>query len=349
MRLISTPPTWLLPVCMLAACSSSPTASQPDHTDAAASTAVTPGSSIGLPEGFVLGPGEFQMANLTFGLDALTSYRASLTISFTGTVSGQSQSWSMTKVLLYSQAAAATQSTTGTIGTGAPDAPTQEWEVNGVAYTIAADSGCSATGTAGAASLRDRSEPAASLLGVVGAEETGTETVNGAQAEHATFDERALGLAGLTHSTGELWVAADAGYLVKYALAMEGNADYFGEGTEGTASWAYELTDANRPVAIDVPGACPAGRIDAPLVSGAESVVNEPGVITYQTSAGIADVVAFYQGRAAELGWILTDGPLTTDAVGVIEYSVADGALTIFAQAGGDSTKVFVTLERVAD
>ncbi len=340
----------LVVVGALAGCSNpAPAASQPAASGSATSAAPgTPGAASGLPEGLVLGPGTFEMPDLTLGLDALGSYRASLTTSFTGTVDGQPQQWSVTSVMLRSQDPAAAQLTIETTGAGAPEQPGQVTQVNGIAYDTAPEQACGAKVVEGAGPIGNSSEPAATLSGVVGAEAAGTVSVNGVDTEHATFDERALGLSGVATSTGELWFAPDGGYLVKYTLTSKGGPGYFGEGVDGAVSWAYEVTDVNQAVAIAVPDACPAGLIDAPLAPGAVSVVNEPGLLQYQTSASLAEVMAFYKAKAGAQGWKLSDGPLTTKTEGVVGYTSAAGSITIFVRAGDGGTKVFIAQERAS-
>ena len=160
-------------------------------------------------------------------------------------------------------------------------------------------------------SLAERLEPAGFLTGVIGAEAAGSETVNGA-ADHYTFDERALGQLGLAKSTGELWVASNGGYIVRYKVATKGTAVYFGEGIEGTLTWDYELTGVNQPVAVELPKGCPAGMVNAPLLPGATAVRRVPGLLSYSTSTGLAAAAAFYQKQIPLLGWKLTGDPDVT-------------------------------------
>ena len=70
---------------------------------------------------------------------------------------------------------------------------------------------CTASVIEQGASLSEIWEPAGFLTGVIGADEAGSETVNGAAAQHYTFDERVLGQSGVAKSTGEMWVASDGG------------------------------------------------------------------------------------------------------------------------------------------
>ncbi len=50
----------------------------------------------------------------------------------------------------------------------------------------------------------------------------------------------AFGQFCLAQSTGEMWVASDGGYIVKYLVTTKGDANYFGEGIDGTLRlWSW--------------------------------------------------------------------------------------------------------------
>jgi len=75
------------------------------------------------------------------------------------------------------------------------------------------------------------------------------ETVNGVLADryrlepppiYAYYDEGSL--------SGELWVAREGGYLVKYEVT--------GRRGDETTTWSYDLTDVNGPVEVQLPAAC---------------------------------------------------------------------------------------------
>jgi hypothetical protein len=146
-------------------------------------------------------------------------------------------------------------------------------------------------------------EPAASLTGVLGAEEAGRETLNGAETTRYTFDERALAESSLNKSRGELWLATKGGYLVRYRLTTTGDSTYFRDATRGTLTWDYELKEINRPLSIDLPAACAPGLVDAPMLPGASDVQSQPGVLQYHTTTSLADAVAFYKKQFVALGW----------------------------------------------
>jgi len=248
------------------------------------------------PLNVLFGPGTFKFPFPAAGLADLSSYRATLTLTFKGTNSGQSTqstAWSRTYVMLTSQKPAARQLTINSSDSAAT--PVFTTEMSGVVYSHDGQNDCIATTAQQGNSLAERLESAGFLPGVIGAEGGSSETVNSVTASHYTFDERALGQKGITQSKGELWVATTGGFLVKYRLVTTGGADYFGDGITGTISSDYELTDVNQPITINLPADCPAGMVDAPLMPDVTNVFKAPGLLSYSTVSSVTDVTAFYQ------------------------------------------------------
>ena len=97
-----------------------------------------------------------------------------------------------------------------------------------------------------------------------GAKYAGTETVNGIRSNRYTYDEKAANRADLGKVAGEIWVAADAGYVVKDMVRWEGGAGPFeastAAGESGKGSWVWELTDPNGAVTIPPLAAATAPR-----------------------------------------------------------------------------------------
>lgn len=239
----------LIPLFLSSACLTL-TGSSPSQTQAPAVTGGSPGDSqdpdMIIVEGdLVFGPGPFDLVEPEVGLSDLSSYKTTLILSFNGTRDGQSEQWSRTYVMLASLEPTARQLTIEK--TGANSNPDQVFlaGVNGTVSERREENACSTSLIQEGFSIAEKWEPAGFLTGIIGAEGTGNDTVNGVAASHYTFDERAFGQSGIAKSTGEMWVASDGGYIVKYELTTVGNADYFGEGIEGAITWNYELTDAN--------------------------------------------------------------------------------------------------------
>lgn len=286
------------------------------------------------------GLGAFNFPDTEAGLTGLSSYKATLTLTFDGTESGQAQQWSKTYVMLATQDPAAHQLTIEKTGADSVFMA----EVDGASYERRGENVCTATVLEERDPLTGRFEPARFLSSVIGAEGAGSETVNDVTANHYTFDERAFGQLDIAQSTGEMWVASDGGYIVKYLLTTKGTSDYFGEGVEGTLTWDYELTDINQPVTITLADACPAGLVNAPLLPDASNILNMPGILTYDTSTSLQEITAFYQREIPKMGWELVGEPTITDTTALLDFIQGDQTMAILITIGDTGTTVHVVL-----
>ena len=355
-----------LPLVGSLACSSSPSSSPVSTTrqsDVSATTTPVSGvpeataplstAPVSTPTGsdpqtfdapVVFGSGPFSMQTTEAGVASLPSYTATLTLSFDGTRSGQPSTWSKTYVMLAMTTPAARQLTIQKSGDVAEPAQVFMAEVNGAAYEKNAQDDCSAKVIATDDTLTQRLEPAGLLAGVVGADAAGSEAINGVPADHYTFDEHAIGQAGRATSTGEMWVASDGGYIVKYLLTTKGNADYFGEGVEGTLRWDYELTGIGQPVTITLPDDCPPGMLNVPQLPDASNATNLPGVLTFETTTALADIAAFYQAQLPALGWAPESDPTFTDTSMTVTFTQGAVALTVTATIDNAVTTVQIAV-----
>jgi hypothetical protein len=295
------------------------------------------------PAKIVFGPGDFTFPDAKAGLADLSSYKIMLKYSFNGTRAGETEQWSKTYIMLASKEPAGRQLTIETTGNTPAVDPVFMVETGGADYERLGQNGCTASVTT-KNSLAEWPDPAGFLISVIGADKAGTETVNDVAADQYTFDERALGGLGLVKSTGEMWVATDGGYIVKYVLTTKGNANYFGEGIQGTLTWDYELTGANQPVAIQLPVDCPAGMVNTPQLADATNVRNVPGMLTYDTSTKLADAAAFYLKQIPGLGWAPLGDPAINDTTALLTFTQGDQEMTIIIIAGDGGTKVHIVL-----
>jgi len=295
----------------------------------------------------VFGPGSFSLLDPTMGLAALSSYKATLTISFNGTQAGRSSQWSHTYVMLASQKTGAHQVTINSTG-GIP-APVFIAEVNGVSYALDAEDNCTASTTEPDTSLAAEWEPAGFLSAIIGADAAGSETVNGVGTEKYTFDERALAETGFSRSTGQVWVASENGVVVRYLLSTTAGAEYFGEGVDGTLTWEYTLTEINQPVTVELPAGCPGGLVDAPLMPVAQNVNRQPGVTIYSSAGSIQDGLDFYTEQMPALGWEAMGEPGSGDTMGVANFIQGDLQLTVIVTSTGNGIDVHLMMGPVLD
>lgn len=286
----------------------------------------------------VFGPGPFNFPEPKAGLADLSSYKATLTLTFDGTRAGQPSQWSKTYVLQSSKEPAERQLTIAKAGDLSNLDAVFLAEVNGAAYEARGANACNANAIQEGNSSIQRLEPAGFLNFVVGAEEAGTDTIDNVAVNHYTFDERAFGQQGAAKSTGEIWVAPEAGYLVKYLLTTEGDANTFGEGIQGSLTWDYELSNVNQPITFTLPADCPAGIVDAPLLPDASSVSNMPSVLSYKTASSLTDIITFYQSEMLKRGWELTGEPNITDTTALLDFKQGDQTMSIVVTTSNGTT-----------
>lgn len=307
----------------------------------------TPTTVVGTPEiqaTIVFGSGDFDFPDPTAGLADLSSYRATLTVAFDGTSDGKPQKWSETDVMLFSKSSAFRQLTVAKTGDASDTGPAYQAELDGVSYEVDSDNECVATTLQAKHSLGDQSEPASFLTGVIGVDAAGSASINGIETNHYTFDERALGQLGTTQSTGELWVAANGGYLSKYLLTSKGNEDYFGKGMAGTLTLDYELTDVGKPQKLQLPADCPPGLVNLPMLPDASNVDQSPGAQSFDTHSSLQETVAFYQKQLPGLGWKANGVPIVTDTSAGLTYAKGNQELSISLQTNSGITSVDINL-----
>jgi len=301
------------------------------------------------PIEIVVGPGPFILPDASVGLDALTSYNATLTIAFDGQQAGQPLQWSQTYTLRVAPDAARQVTVDRS---GDPAAALFLAEVAGVAYERRGEQACTATALEADASLIDRFLPAAFLTPVIGADEAGSETVNGLAALHYTFDERALGQANLTQSTGEVWVAADGGYVVKYLTSNVGAAEFFGEGLAGTLTFDYALTSPADPEAAaavlsgSLPADCPPGFVPAQPLPDAANLVNLPGLLSFDTATSLEEAAAFYQAQLSAAGWTPLNDPIIAPTSQLLDFAQGDLQLTVILTSAPEGAAVRIVMVR---
>ncbi len=299
----------------------------------------------GEPVELTLGSGTLHLADPWVGLEDLSSYTATLIRSFEGSVSGEPQQWTETYVVKRDNEAAASQMTVDATGDNPPDQIFVA-EIGENTYAKSGGGDCVAESINSEISSIERIDPAALLSGLLGADEAGQEEMVGVAANHYTFDERALGKADLEDSDGEIWVAAESGYILKYVLTTTGGSNAFGEGIEGTLTWDYALTEINTTVLPALPEGC---QLNAPLLADATNVLHTPYWLAYSTLTSIPDAAAFYQEQLTSFGWTLSSGPVSAEENTFMEFAQGDQTIGVFISVGETGTDVNIVLYDAAE
>ncbi len=166
----------------------------------------------------------------------------------------------------------------------------------------AADQDCNGTFNDQPAS--PATEPASLLLPVYQASQVASETVNGIATVHYHFDQHSLNLADTaTPASGDVWIAAQGGYVVKYTLSIQAPAQPDPDGLQAAQVWDYELSQMNAISAINLPDGCLPVLTDIPVMMDAQDLVRGNGMTDFTTASSAAQAVSFYIQSLSPLGW----------------------------------------------
>jgi hypothetical protein len=159
-------------------------------------------------------------------------------------------------------------------------------------------------GEAGQILTGETQEPAALLLAVRTANKVGNETIDGIATVHYTFDGNALELSQPKPAIqGDLWLAEQGGYVVKYTLEAAMPSPATGTGQEAAQSWSYELSQVDTVEQVRLPAGCEAVPVDIPAMADAANVIRRSGFMEYSTASTAAQVVDLYYHSLDALGW----------------------------------------------
>jgi hypothetical protein len=293
-----------------------------------------------VPGEIELGPGPFDLVDPRAGLDGLSSYTETLSLAFDGTRDGQAVQWTKTLTFRHTVEPDISMLTVETTGDAVASEPDVLAEATGALYQHHADGSCSGQPLDADITIALH-EPAGLLPGLLGAEETGQETMNAVPANRYSFDQRALAESGRTESAGEVWVAVEGGYVVRFVRTTQADASYFGDGLVGSMTWTYDLTQIDQPLDIRLPDGC---RVDAPIMADAENVLNLPEALGYDTPSSVNDVTAFYREELPKDGWETTGDPLDGEAGTLTRFTKGDEVLNVIVNTGDSGTRVDVIM-----
>jgi hypothetical protein len=179
------------------------------------------------------------------------------------------------------------------------------------------------------------------IAGLEGARRVGSvEEVNGIPAHHYVFDEQDIVWGGLTEVEGELWVAAEGDYVVKFTLQAQGEDPFTGR--QGSLAWLYELMDVNVPLDIVPPAACQTAEEEFPLMPDAADVTRVGGMISYTSASSFEDVLAFYQEAMLAEGWTYNADAFVGSDEAVLSYTREGetASITLSAEESGVSVVI---------
>ncbi len=170
------------------------------------------------------------------------------------------------------------------------------------------------------------------------------EMVNGISTWHYTFDAQDIPTEEeameLSNASGDLWVAQEGNYPVKYAIEATGSNPTPAEGdlfASGTFRITYELMDINGDFTIEPPPEALSGQnlggqlmggdegaleTELPMMEDAEVEFSMPGLVSYYTEASIPEVADFYRQALPAQGWTAdTDTEYVSEDTGLLSFT----------------------------
>jgi hypothetical protein len=158
---------------------------------------------------------------------------------------------------------------------------------------------------------------------------------------HYKFDEKGLTWGAFARAQGEVWVAVEGDYVVKYTLQADGK-DPVGGNDEGHIKWEYEVRDVNQPITIEPPAGCSAAESEFPIMPDAAEVTTMSGMVMYTSASTFDQVQAFYQEQMPANGWDDSGDSFTGPGSAMLSYT-KDGR-TATVTIGGEDGEVSVMI-----
>ena len=282
---------------------------------------------------------ELDLSSVTEGLQSLDSYRSHFEMTFEGTTEGTAQHWTYEMDTEYVRDPFAQRLVIQSSDVGESIEVVQ---IGDRQYLIFGEGQCIATSAGeGEAMDMEMFEPDDVLGGLENAHRVWPdENVNGILCRHYTFDESSIIWAGFVHAEGEVWVATDGNYVVKYVLQAEGKDP--ATGNEGHIEWEYEIRDVNAAITIEPPPDCEAAGSEFPIMPDATDVSTMTGMTMYTSASAFDDVLAFYQEQMEANGWSETGDSFVTQGTAMLNYTKDGHTATITLSSEDGKVSVLI-------
>jgi hypothetical protein len=173
------------------------------------------------------------------------------------------------------------------------------------------------------------------------------ETVNGVKADHYKLSKADLGFGVVTSQSGEVWVAQEGGYLVRFIGQADGDFSLSDDKIKGKVTWTYDLLQVNKLTAITLPAECKASSDalkDLPIPTNATEKNSVGDLITFTSPDAPKVVGEFYRKELIAKGWkILSDSNLDTVVMLSIQKDTRKFQIMITPGTNDKGTAVVIT------
>ena len=164
------------------------------------------------------------------------------------------------------------------------------------------------------------------------------ETQNGIKTDHYSAKNINMSLGDPTSIKGEIWIAQDGKYIVRFNGSASGNFLLNSNLINGSVTWDYNLTDINQVGDMQAPSACSdtSGTIstkDFPIPDNATDKQILGDFIAFESPDNADVVLAYYRKQLPDKGWTINSD------------TEADGAFIIDITKGSSSLEITVIPE----
>jgi predicted small lipoprotein YifL len=366
---------------VLAACGGGAPTTAPEATrqpveQAAAQPTQPPAQQPATVDSPTATPEVLELANVTAGLGELDSYKASLSMAYSGIEDGGASSsiLSIMEEVVKDPPAKRTIITgfsamfsgTGAASSDQSTGAAELIEVGGKEY-IKTDAFCMQRTAENAPRSNTLLDPGSVIGDIRSAQFVGHETVNGIPTAHYKTNSNNASFLTYVSGSGDVWIAKQGGFVVKSTFDgnFKDNSGMFcnitnlsadetkikcqPDQSEFNMKWNYEVTNINQPINIQVPENCGGAAGDIPMMADAQDAAVIGDMNTYSSPSAFEDVVAFYEKEMKSKGWTETEGSgVSAEGLSMKNY-IKDGRtvqIIITADTSGGMTSVTITEEK---
>ncbi|MEE9618274.1 MAG: hypothetical protein V3T90_14900 [Anaerolineae bacterium] len=285
---------------------------------------------------------DISLSSVTSGLQSLDSYRSHFEMTFDGATGTETEHWVYEMDAEYVREPFAQR-----VVMQVPDTE-ESFEIVYIGdrqYIVLEDGQCISTSAdEGEAMGAEIFEPDDVIGGLENARRIRPdERVNGILCHHYTFDETSVMWAGFAHAEGEVWVAVDEDYVVRYTLQADGKDPTTGD--EGHIEWEYEIRDVNMPITIEPPSGCEATESEFPIMPDATDMTTMGGMTMYTSASPFDDVLAFYQEQMQANGWSDTGDTFIASDTAMLSYTKEERTVTLALTSEDGMVSVLIMSE----
>jgi hypothetical protein len=297
----------------------------------------------------------------------LSSYRATMNISISGTDAGEAVDQALSFLIEYTSEPPAqhvVMSGVGMTDTQGMDS-IEMYQAEGTAYLNLGDQWLSVPATEDTLDSSGFIQPEDILEDTCGWTREGDTEYNGVRVHHWTASKEDMeacmtaaqmaDMGEITAASGDLYVAVEGNYVVHMSLVFEGNDLAAGMGgadevlEQGRMEITFDMTDVNQPFIIELPEeAVASGSLpdDIPVPEDAQEVANAFGMITFTSPSTPAEVSEFYKTAMPQNGWTEVSVDEVSGLI-MMEYSKDGRTASLMINTDEDTgmTSVLITVQ----